>query len=68
MTEYRDYKIDRHPGFTLYMIKPKGKGSVPKVLTGWYTSIREVTEAIDKYLSLKEKEKANGKKANTARS
>ena len=65
MTEYKDYKIERDPAYTLYYIKPKGRGSVSKNLSGGYTSLKDAQIAINSHLSLKEKEKPNGKKADT---
>ena len=45
---YGKYKIVKHPSFTLYLIKPESKGSVPKSLSGSYTSTGEAMAAIDK--------------------
>lgn len=44
--EYSKYNIDKG-AFTYYVIKPKGKGSVPVALRGMYTSVEEAKKAID---------------------
>lgn len=57
--EYKGYTIGEAANFSLKVIKPIGKGSVHKVLTGLYTSSLEAEKAIDRFLS--EKERTNGK-------
>lgn len=44
--EYGKYLIEKGD-FTYFVIKPKGKGSVPKGLRGMYTSTDEAKKAID---------------------
>lgn len=44
---YSKYKIKKHPQFPLYVIAPEGKGSIPKVLVGSYTSVGDAIAAID---------------------
>jgi hypothetical protein len=46
---YGKYKIEKHRNYTLYLIHPESKGSVPKVLSGSYTSVGEAISAIDSH-------------------
>lgn len=54
-SEYNGFKIDSDGTYSMKVIKPVGKGSVPVSLRGSYTSTSEAEGAIDKYLSSKEK-------------
>lgn len=44
--EYGKYKIEGDKVFALYVIKPISKGSVPKALTGRYSSVGDAIQAI----------------------
>jgi len=49
------YKIINPPNVgSMYAIKPTGKGSVPAVLRGMYTTPVEAQKAIDSYEATKE--------------
>ena len=54
-SEYEGFKIDGDGTFSMKVIKPVGKGSIPVALRGSYTSTREAEVAIDRYLANKEK-------------
>ncbi len=57
--EYNGYKITNAECYSLKVIKPVGKGSAHKELTGLYTSTGEAEKAVDRFLA--EKEKPRGK-------
>lgn len=61
--EYKGYNIVSTPVYTMKSIKPIGKGSVHKELTGLYTSASEAEKAIDRFLVEKEKAGAKTKKS-----
>ena len=47
MNEYKGYKLEHDGGFGMISIKPMGRGSVPKELTGTYTNRVMAMKAID---------------------
>lgn len=55
--EYKGFKLMSDGTFSLTLIKPIGKGSVPKELRGSYTNKTMARKAID----LVERGKSNGK-------
>lgn len=57
--EYNGYRIEHDGRFSMYTIKPLGRGSTPKELKGLYTSYGAAQAAID--ASNKIKGKTNGK-------
>jgi hypothetical protein len=58
--EYQGYVIEHDKTFGMFTIKNVGKGSVPKVLRGRYTS-RDVTmKSIDQYKALTKNKEAGG--------
>lgn len=59
--EYKDYKIVSDSKFIMKVIKPIGRGSIPKELEGLYTNAAQAQRAIDLYLA--NKEKPSGKAA-----
>lgn len=61
--EYKGYQIVSDNNYSLKKIKPIGKGSVHKELTGLYTSSSEAEKSIDRFLSEKEKVDAKTKKS-----
>ena len=61
--EYEGYKIESDGTFSMKVIKPIGKGSVPVDLRGSYTSTRDAEVAIDRYLANKELTNAKTKKS-----
>jgi len=63
--EYRGYKIEGDGTFGMKLIKPLGRGTVPKPLRGQYTGYREAKEAIDSYESTKVKGQKNGEAKTT---
>lgn len=64
--EYKGYKIEGDGTFGLKMIKPLGRGTVPKALRGQYTGYKEAQEAIDSYESTKGKGRKNGEAKTTS--
>ena len=50
-TEYNGYKIESDKTYSMKMISPLEKGSVPLELRGAYTSTREAELAIDQFLA-----------------
>lgn len=57
---YRGYRITPLGTFSMYYVQPPGSGSVPKDLSGSYTTLREVYIAIDR--SFDKMKKGRGKK------
>ena len=45
--EYKGYKIDNDGHFSMKVIKPIGKGSIPMALVGLFTSVGDARRAID---------------------
>ena len=68
MTEYKGYRFDPHPGFSMYINKQRGSGPIPSALEGMFQTTGQACKAVDSYLSsLGGKGKSNGKKnSNTA--
>lgn len=60
---YKNYQIVSEGTYALKSIKPVGKGSVHKELTGLYTSSAEAEKSIDRFLSEKERVDAQAKKS-----
>lgn len=62
MFEYKGYTIYYEGRFPKFLIKVKGKGSLPKVLQSGYRSKHTAQQAIDTYLASKpqSKEPSNG--------
>ena len=58
--EYKGYKIVSEEPFMMKVIRPIGKGSVNKSLRGRYTTFKDASLAIDKFLG--SQEETNGKK------
>lgn len=48
MTEYGKYRIESDGTYSMYILKPKSKGSIPKSLSGSYLSVGEAKKAIDR--------------------
>ena len=61
--EYNGYKIESDGTYSMKLIKPLGKGSVPEDLRGSYTSLREAEFAIDRYSEGKGKKNAKATKS-----
>jgi hypothetical protein len=49
--EYQGFRIRGLDTYSLQVIMPKGSGSVPNVLTGYWTNVQKAKDAIDNYLS-----------------
>lgn len=52
--EYRGYNIEVAPNSAMYEIHHTGKGSLPKLLEGKWTTTKLAANQIDDYLSKKE--------------
>jgi hypothetical protein len=59
MQEYKGFKIQADGTFSMYTIKPVGKGSIPKELRGRYTSYLAAQKQIDAYVKTKGKGNTN---------
>lgn len=46
--EYKGYMLQGEGSFAMVVIKPLGRGSVPKELRGLYTSYAEAKRAVDR--------------------
>ena len=46
--EYKGYLLQGEGSFAMVVIKPLGRGSVPKELRGLYTSYAEAKRAVDR--------------------
>lgn len=58
--EYKGYRVEGLGTYSMVRIKAKGRGTIPEVLQGLYTSTTEAYKAIDSYLnSLLKKGKKN---------
>lgn len=66
MVEYKGYKIQADGTFSMYTIKPTGKGSIPKELRGRYTSYLAAQKQIDAYVKAKGKGTTNGETDSTS--
>lgn len=64
--EYKGYKIEGDKTFALYVIKPMGRGTVPKELRGKYTSQREAMVAIDAQASVSKRGQKDGEGTKTS--
>lgn len=62
--EYKGYSLQGMGTFAMVVIKPLGRGSVPKELRGKYTSYAQAKRAIDQLERILE----DGKTARTRRS
>ena len=51
--EYKNYKIVNDGVYGYKHIKPIGKGSVPVLLRGTYTTVKEAIKAIDAHEGIK---------------
>ena len=49
--DYNGYRIQALDTFSMVKIMPKGSGSIPKPLTGLFTTKKLAKQAIDTYLS-----------------
>jgi len=49
--EYKGYRVTPLGTYSLLKIQAKGSGTIPDALNGSFTSSKEATLAIDKYLS-----------------
>lgn len=66
--EYKGYNIESMGTYPMYVVKPKGRGTIPDALKGMYTSMREVELSIDGYLnSLKKGSKNDATKGESTR-
>lgn len=67
---YRGYRVKPLGTFSMYSIQAPGSGKVPNELSGHYTNIREVYQAIDRSMeNLKTgRGKKNGSEASTSSS
>lgn len=61
--EYKGYLLKSEGTFAMIIIKPLGKGSVPKELRGLYTSVAHAKRAVDQL----ERNNANGKTKRSSR-
>lgn len=59
MMEYKGYSIESDGTFGMKVIKPLGRGSVPKILRGKFTKYSEAQNAIDRYEATKGKGRKN---------
>lgn len=67
MVEYKGFNIGFEGRFPKVIIRSIGKGALPKMLNGGFKSKHSAQEAVDRYLSLKEKGgKSNAKKQSTS--
>lgn len=60
MQEYKGYTIQADGYFSMYTIRPVGRGSIPKELRGRYTSYLAAQKQIDSYLNTKGKGNKDG--------
>ncbi len=51
--EYKGYVVELADGSSCHIIKHTGKGSLPKVLSGEWTSTRVARQMIDEYVQSK---------------
>lgn len=61
--EYKGYLLKGEGNYAMIVIKPLGKGSVPKELRGLYTSVAEAKRAVDQL----ERTSNNGKTKRSSR-
>lgn len=54
--EYKNYKIEVQPALTMYKIQRIGKGPLPLVMQGLFTSSGAAKKAIDLYVPITDKE------------
>lgn len=54
--EHNGYKLESDGTFGMINVKPIGRGSVPKELSGAYTSYQYAKRAVDNYVKGKEKD------------
>lgn len=52
---YKNFKIESQPSLTMYKIIRIGKGPLPNVMAGLFTSERAAKQAIDMYEPASEK-------------
>lgn len=52
--EYNGYKIELQKRYTMYGIRAVGKGALPKVLQGLFTTVKDAMASIDRYVEGKE--------------
>lgn len=52
--EYKGYLIEIGENTSSHVIRHTGKGSLPKVLSGEWNSVRVAVQAVDKYVDSKE--------------
>lgn len=53
MTEYKGYIIEIGENTANHVIRHTGKGSLPKMLHGEWTSVRLARQMVDRYLDSK---------------
>jgi len=53
--EYKGYIIELGKNISQHVVKHTGKGSLPKVLSGSFTSLGNAQKTIDRYTQAKEK-------------
>ena len=54
--EYKNFKIEVQPSLTMYKVVRIGKGPLPLVMQGLFTSERAAKQAIDMYVPVATKE------------
>jgi len=52
--EYKGYIIELGKNTSQHVIRHTGKGSLPKMLSGNFTSVGVAQKAVDKYTKIKE--------------
>ena len=63
MDDYKGYKIEKHPSYSMVEIKQRGSGNVPASLEGMFQTETLAHKAINSHLaSLVGRGKSNGKK------
>lgn len=53
--DYKNFKIESQPNLTMYKIVRIGKGPLPLVMGGLFTSVGQAKKAIDSYEPVAEK-------------
>lgn len=53
--EYKGYIIELDKNLSQHVIKHTGKGSLPKILSGNFTSLGTAQKMVDKYLESKQR-------------
>lgn len=52
--EYKGYIIELGKNISQHIIRHTGKGSLPKIMNGSFTSVGQAQKIVDKYIKSKE--------------